>query len=164
MICFCPPIAINGAQGLVARAVMALAFWVSNTGSSKRSFGIGGGPAGLPMAQFVMLNHFSHRPEEGKTITAIARAMQRPQPGVSKTVAKLIERQLLAWQPHPADRRSKLLFATAAGRDAHGQAVRLLGEEMIDAFEGWNKAEIHALFDQLDRLKIWFDGHRPALS
>ena len=121
-------------------------------------------PAGLPMPQFVMLNHFSHRPAEGKTITAIARAMQRPQPGVSKTVAKLIERQLLAWQPHPADRRSKLLFATAAGRDAHGQAVRLLGEEMIDAFEGWNKAEIQALFDQLDRLKIWFDGHRPALS
>ena len=121
-------------------------------------------PAGLPMPQFVMLNHFSHRPEEGKTVSAIARAMQRPQPGVTKTVAKLIERGYLAWQPNPADGRSKLLYLSAAGRQAHGRAVALLGDEMAAAFTGWNKAEVQALFDQLDRLKIWLDDHRPKLT
>ena len=118
-------------------------------------------PAGLALPQFILLNQFSHRPEEGRTITAIARALQRPQPGVSKTVAKLIERGYLAWQANPADGRSKLLMLSAAGRRAHARAVGLLGAEMAAALAGWNKAEVQALFDQLDRLKIWFDDNRP---
>ena len=44
----------------------------------------------LPFPQFVMLNHFSHRPHEAKTVTAVASALQQPQPGVTKTIQKLI--------------------------------------------------------------------------
>ena len=35
----------------------------------------------LPFPQFVMLNHFSHRPNEPKTVTSVASALQQPQPG-----------------------------------------------------------------------------------
>ena len=45
---------------------------------------------GLALPLFVMLNHFSHRPDEARTVTSIARALQQPQPGVPKTVQKLV--------------------------------------------------------------------------
>ena len=47
-------------------------------------------PLGLQLPQFVLLNHFSHRPDETRTVTGVARALQQPQPGVTKNVQKLV--------------------------------------------------------------------------
>ena len=60
----------------------------------------------LPMPQFVVLNHFSHRPNETKTVTAVAQAMQQPQPGITKTIQNLVTRKLLKADPAPGDGRS----------------------------------------------------------
>ena len=49
-------------------------------------------PLGLGLPQFILLNHFSHRPEETRMVTEIARALQQPQTGIMKTVQKLVER------------------------------------------------------------------------
>ena len=37
-------------------------------------------PLGLQMPLFVLLNHFSHRPDEPRTVTGIARALQSELP------------------------------------------------------------------------------------
>ena len=63
----------------------------------------------LTMPQFVMLNHFSHRPGQAKTVTSIASTLQQPQPGVTKTIQKLVARKFLKADPAPGDARSKLL-------------------------------------------------------
>ena len=44
----------------------------------------------LPLPQFVLLTHFSARPGRQQTLTALARAMQQPQPATTKTVQKLV--------------------------------------------------------------------------
>lgn len=117
-------------------------------------------PHGLALPQFIMLNHFSHRPAEGKTVSAIARALQQPQPGVTKTIQKLQAKRWLREELHPEDGRSKVLFLTAAGMAKHNAAIAVFGRALGPAFSGWTRAELETLFAQLDRLKIWLDENR----
>ena len=70
-------------------------------------------PLGFQLPQFVMLNHFSHRPDEAKTVTSVARALQQPQPGVTKTVQKLVAKGWLRGRSSEGDGRSKLLMLYA---------------------------------------------------
>ena len=56
-------------------------------------------PLRLPYPQFVLLIHFSHRPSEPQTVTGVASAMQQPQPGITKTIQKMIVKKLLRTSP-----------------------------------------------------------------
>ena len=114
----------------------------------------------VPMPQFILLNHFSHRPDEGKTVTKIAWAMQQPQPGITKTLAKMVAKGYLREEPNPEDGRSKILFLTDAGRKAHREAGQRLVNGMSGVFDGWSIEDKQSLFGFLDRLKIYFDDHR----
>lgn len=115
---------------------------------------------GLPMPQFVLLNHFSHRPDERRTVTGIARAMQQPQPGISKTVAKLVAKGYLAEKADASDGRAKSLLLTAKGRAAHAKAIAALMPAVMPIFAEWSDAELAAFWRQLDRLKIYLDANR----
>ncbi|WP_300297701.1 MarR family transcriptional regulator [Ferrovibrio sp.] len=114
----------------------------------------------LPLPQFVILNHFSHRLDEGKTVGGIARAMQQLPPAVTKTTQKLLAKGYLREVQSTDDARSKLLFLTARGRTAHGKAIAALLPELAPAFAGWTTAELEQFWQYLDRLKVWFDQNR----
>lgn len=114
----------------------------------------------VPPPQFSLLNHFSHRPQEGKTVTAIANAMQQPQPGITKTIAKMVTKEFLKEEQHPIDKRSKVLYLTPKGIKAHLLARQKLISGMDDTFNGWASDEKEALFDQLNRLKTFLDDNR----
>jgi DNA-binding MarR family transcriptional regulator len=111
----------------------------------------------LPFPQFVMLSHFSHRPQEAKTVTSVASALQQPQPGVTKTVQKLIARKFLRADPSPGDARSKLLTLTPKGLEIHQRAIAAFGPRLAEAFQGWDDKEMEEFARHLDRLKIWMD-------
>lgn len=112
----------------------------------------------LSMPQFVMLNHFSHRPAEAKTVTSIASALQQPQPGVTKTVQKMVVRKLLKADPAPGDARSKLLTITPKGLELHARAIAAFVPQFAEVYAGWSDAEMADLFAKLDRLKVWMDS------
>jgi DNA-binding MarR family transcriptional regulator len=112
----------------------------------------------LPFPQFVMLNHFSHRPQEAKTVTAVASALQQPQPGVTKTIQKLIARKFLKADRAPGDARSKLLTITPKGLEIQARAIAAFTPRFAEAFQGWEEAEMEELFAKLDRLKVWMDS------
>lgn len=114
----------------------------------------------LSFPQFVMLSHFSHRPDEGKTVTEVARALQQPQPGVTKTIAKLCEGGYLEAQPNPEDGRSKTLFLTPAGKRAFRRAVDLFAPVLEPVFRDWDRDDLDRLFADLDRIKIYLDENR----
>ncbi len=114
----------------------------------------------LPPPQFVLLNHFSHRPQEGKTVSKIAWAMQQPQPGITKTVSKLVKKGYLRDEANPEDGRSKNLFITETGKNAHRHAQGLLMSSMGDTFDNWPEQDMEQLFELLDRLKVHFDSNR----
>jgi DNA-binding MarR family transcriptional regulator len=111
----------------------------------------------LPMPQFIMLNHFSHRPNEAKTVTAVASALQQPQPGISKTIQKMIARKLLKADPAPGDARSKLITITPKGIETHQRAIAAFLPRFAEVFSGWDDTEMETLARQLDRLKVWMD-------
>lgn len=114
----------------------------------------------VPPPQFSLLNHFSHRPEEGKTVTKVAWAMQQPQPGITKTIAKMLKKDFLREEANPEDGRSKILFLTDAGIRAHQAARERLIIAMDGVFDDWTAKEKTELFQYLDKLKIYFDDHR----
>ncbi|OUR80037.1 hypothetical protein A9Q83_02385 [Alphaproteobacteria bacterium 46_93_T64] len=114
----------------------------------------------VPPPQFKLLNHFSHRPDEGKKITQIAAAMQQPQPGITKTVAKMVQKNHLREEANPEDGRSKILFLTNEGIAAHQTAKECLIQGIKGTFDGWQEAEKQELFQYLDRLKVYFDNNR----
>ena len=111
----------------------------------------------LPYPQFVLLIHFSHRPEVAQTVTGVASAMQQPQPGVTKTIQKLVARKLLRAAAAPDDGRSKLLTITPKGLETYGRAIAALVPVFRELFEPWSEAEMSDLMGKLDRLKIWLD-------
>lgn len=111
----------------------------------------------LPFPQFVMLNHFSHRPNEAKTVTGVASALQQPQPGVTKTIQKMVARKLLKADPAPGDGRSKLITITPKGLETHARAVAAFVPQFAEVFSGWDDAEMETLMRLLDRLKVWMD-------
>lgn len=120
-------------------------------------------PLDLPLPQFILLNHFTNRPAAeagGHTIMALAGSLQQPQPGITKTVQKLVDKGLLAERANPQDGRSKLLRMTAKGVAAHQAAIAALMPELARAFEGWSDKEMQRLFADLDRLKVWLDADR----
>lgn len=115
---------------------------------------------GLQLPHFVLLNHFSHRPDETRTVTAIARALQQPQPGVTKNVQKLVAKGWLRERDHGVDGRSKLLTLTPAGLAKHRAAIAVLMPGLARAFADWPEKDQRVLFALLDRLKLWFDRDR----
>ncbi len=114
-------------------------------------------PLKLPYPQFVLLVHFSHRSEEAQTVTGVASAMQQPQPGITKTIQKMLTKKLLRAVPAPGDARSKLLYLTAKGSETHAKAIAALVPVFRDLFEPWSSEEMNELIEKLDRLKVWLD-------
>lgn len=112
---------------------------------------------GLPFPQFVLLNHFVRRGAEVQTVTRVAHAMQQPQPGVTKTIQKMLAGGLLAERPHPQDGRSKQIVLTPSGRKTHQRAIEILDPAFAALFADWETRELEALYVQLDRIKVWMD-------
>jgi DNA-binding MarR family transcriptional regulator len=114
--------------------------------------------SGLSYQQFVLLNHFRRRPpEEPKTVTSIARAMQQPQPGITKTLQKMLAQGLIKAVDAPGDGRSRLLMLTPKGNKSHEKALASLSDHFRAAFADWTEGDMTAMFQHLSRLKAWMD-------
>lgn len=115
---------------------------------------------GLPLPQFTILNHMVRRDYETHTVSALAHSFQQPQPGITKTVAKLVAKKFLKTENAPGDRRSRFLVVTPAGKAALGRALSTLAPGIAMMFADWKKDELQALFAKLDKLKSWLDANR----
>ncbi len=122
--------------------------------------------AALPVSfpQFSVLNHFSHRPDELKTVTSIADAMQQTQPAITKTVQGLLRMGYLQVKNDEMDRRVRWLKITQSGLDIRRTAINLLGPDIAAVFSSWKQSEINELFAMLDKLKMYLDDNRPYSS
>jgi DNA-binding MarR family transcriptional regulator len=118
----------------------------------------------LPLPQFTMLNHFSRDPGQGRTITQLASAFQANQPAITKTVQHLIKKCYLDVQVSQEDKRVKYHFITAAGLEAHQQAIACILPDAQLIFAEWSFEEINTLHQSLFRLKNWLDDHRETLA
>lgn len=116
----------------------------------------------LPLAQFVMLQHFSHEPARGRSVTEVAAAFQVPQPGVTKMLQRLVRKGFLEVRAGPEDGRIKLHYLTTAGIEAHRAGVERVMPEVARVFAGWPADDIDRLHGLLFRLKSWLDRDRDS--
>lgn len=117
---------------------------------------------GLPMPEFTMLNHLMHNPREGKTVSTIARQRQMPQPGVSKTIRKMLDKGLLQAEECESDGRSFTVFVTERGAQLYREALDLLFPALQEVFSGIEPKAKRDLFTALAALKERFELTRGA--
>lgn len=118
----------------------------------------------LPLPQFTMLNHFSRDPQQRYTITQLAAAFQANQPAMTKTVQHLLEKGYLEFQVSQEDKRVKFHSITAAGLNAHQQAISQIEPDAQLIFAEWSSEEIEVLHKSLFRLKNWLDDRRDTVG
>jgi DNA-binding MarR family transcriptional regulator len=118
----------------------------------------------LPLPQFTMLNHFSRDPQQRHTITQLASAFQANQPAITKTVQHLIEKGYLDFQVSQEDKRVKFHSITAAGLEAHQQAISQILPDAQLIFAEWSPEEIDTFHQSLFRLKNWLDDRRDSVA
>jgi DNA-binding MarR family transcriptional regulator len=114
----------------------------------------------LPFPQFVLLSHFTKDPARVRTVSGIAAAFQAPQPGITKTIAKLHRRGFVDMRPSTSDKRVREVYVTTAGLTAFRAALKLLTPDTRLIFSEWRKNDIAALHDHLEKLKTWLDENR----
>lgn len=84
---------------------------------------------GLTMTQMKLLNHLAVSGE--MNLKSLSECMPLSLPGTSRAVDALLRRGLVERREDAADRRSKLLTLTPAGREAVGR----IAAARVDAFE-----------------------------
>ncbi|HEV3001730.1 MAG TPA: MarR family transcriptional regulator [Solirubrobacteraceae bacterium] len=84
---------------------------------------------GLTITQVKLLNHLAAAGEIN--VKSLSESMHLSLPGTSRAADALIRRGLVERREDPADRRSKLLTITPAGREAAGR----IAAARVDAFE-----------------------------
>lgn len=114
----------------------------------------------LPYPQFLLLLHFCHDPQREWTVSSLARAFQRKQPGITKTVRQLLERGLLRARPDSTDARVKNLRVTPRGIRARDAAMVGLAPAFADDFQNLKRSEIAELHRLVERLKNHLDEQR----
>ncbi len=116
----------------------------------------------LPFAQFVMLNHFGAFQGERWTATRLADAFETGQPGLSKTLRRLVDKGYLRVEPDPVDGRVKFHALTVKGKVMYEEALRRLSPEVGLIFAEWSGEDIDALHAKLFQLKTWLDENRET--
>ena len=114
----------------------------------------------LPYPQFVLLLHFCHDPTRTWTVSGLARAFQRKQPGISKTVRQLLDRGFLRARRGETDARVTNLRVTPRGIRARDAAMARLAPALGDDFRSWKRSELSELHRLIERLKNQLDQER----
>ncbi|RYG90003.1 MarR family transcriptional regulator [Loktanella sp. IMCC34160] len=118
-------------------------------------------PHGLTPSQFSILHHVTRqRLPGGQSISQIAVAVEVEQPAVTKTTAKFQNLGLVRIEPHPTDKRSKLVHATAEADRLLGMIYQDMGPDLFKVFESLNGSDIEVFASQLKTLGRWLDQNR----
>jgi DNA-binding MarR family transcriptional regulator len=114
----------------------------------------------LPMAQFVLLQHFSHQPNREWTVTQLANALEVNQPAMTKTTQRLLKKGFLEMKVIATDKRIKQFSITDAGSSVLNSAWGKLGPEIGQLFSAWDPSDLSILQELLERLKVQLDEAR----
>ncbi|MEM9473753.1 MAG: MarR family transcriptional regulator [Pseudomonadota bacterium] len=116
-------------------------------------------PDGFLISHFTVLNHLI-RVQDGQTPLVLARAFQVPKTTMTHTLAGLEKAGLIEMRPNPADKRSKCVWLTAAGRAFRDQAIAALVPD-VDRLRGLIPAEALAeLTPKLTEIREILDRDR----
>ena len=116
-------------------------------------------PDGLHPSHFAILRHLTRR-GDGRSLQAIAEAMQVTKANMTNSVMRLADRDLVEVRPNPGDGRSKLVFLRPAGEalvSSVGERLQPVLEELDRRFGLVRltamRGELTALREALDAMR-----------
>ncbi|PDT87698.1 MarR family transcriptional regulator [Bradyrhizobium sp. Y36] len=105
---------------------------------------------GLSSVEFGLVASLGRRPP--MSVARLAEAVGQDKGQISRALANLVARKLIAKSANPNDSREVLISLTAAGLAAHDAIVDGAQERNRRLLEDLSEAEFHALLGQVDRL------------
>lgn len=111
-------------------------------------------PVGLTYPQFEVMNLLARR-GDGITPLVIARALQTTKSGLTNTLQRLYARRLIRVEHCEADGRKKLIWLTAEGKQAYGQAMVAIRPRMESLRDGFTQKEFREALPFLKALRTW---------
>jgi len=114
-------------------------------------------------SQFAVLNHFTHTPDRSWTVTELADVMEMNQPGITKIVSVLMEKNLLKARPDDQDKRKRHLMITAQGMQLCSDTFISLMPDVSHAFASWDNPDLDQFKGYLEKLMGWLDNHRDDI-
>ncbi|MBF9043005.1 MarR family transcriptional regulator [Rhodobacterales bacterium HKCCE4037] len=116
-------------------------------------------PPGVLVSHFSVLNHLA-RVGDGRTPLEIAQAFQVPKTTLSHTLALVEKRGWVEMRPNPADKRSKQVWLTEAGRTFREEAIAALVPEMAALAEVFPADWVESVLPKLRALRAHLDAAR----
>lgn len=114
----------------------------------------------LTLSQFGLLNHFTHEPDKSWTVTDLVDVMEMNQPGITKIVTVLVNKNLLSSTPDKLDRRKRYLQITRKGRELCSDTFKSLLPEISQVFSEWDDGSLKQFQQHLEKLMAWLDVNR----
>ena len=105
---------------------------------------------GLNSVEFGLVASLGRRPP--MSVARLAEAVGQDKGQISRALANLLSRKLIAKSANPKDSREVLISLTAAGLAAHDAIVDGAQERNRRLLEHLSEAEFHTLLGQVDRL------------
>jgi DNA-binding MarR family transcriptional regulator len=106
--------------------------------------------AGLSSVEFGLVASLGRRPP--MSVIRLAEAVGMDKGQISRALAELVARKLVAKAVNPRDNRETLVCLTKAGLAAHDTIVAGAQERNRRLLEQFGKDELNVLLDQIDRL------------
>jgi DNA-binding MarR family transcriptional regulator len=114
----------------------------------------------LTLSQFGLLNHFTHEPDKSWTVTDLVDVMEMNQPGITKIVTMLVNKNLLSSTPDELDKRKRYLNITHKGLALCDDTFKSLLPEISNVFGEWDDDSLKQFHQQLEKLMGWLDANR----
>jgi DNA-binding MarR family transcriptional regulator len=118
-------------------------------------------PPGFLLSHFSVLNGLV-RVRDGRTPLDLARAFQVPKTTMTHTLSGLERAGLITLRPNPADKRSKQVFLTDAGRKFRADAIAALGSDLAELCQRFDANRLIAATPTLQDLRVLMDQMREA--
>ena len=106
--------------------------------------------AGLSSVEFGLVASLGRRPP--MSVARLAQAVGMDKGQISRALAELVSRKLVARAVNPRDNREVLVCLTRAGLAAHDTIVAGAQERMERLLDGLSEREVLMLLDHIDRL------------
>lgn len=114
----------------------------------------------ITLSQFAVLNHFTHTPEKSWTVTDLAEVMEMNQPGITKIITVLVNKDLLISTASQSDKRKRYLKITEEGLKLCRDTFKSLLPDISQVFGDWDDDSLMQFHQHLEKLVSWLDTNR----
>jgi DNA-binding MarR family transcriptional regulator len=118
-------------------------------------------PHSVHLSHFIVLNHLT-RVGDHRTPVQIANALQVTKATMTHTLGVLVRHGFVTIEPHPTDKRSKVVTLTDAGRSFRNAAIQAMAPAFRYIAENITMDELLTALPVLEKVRRLLDAERDG--